>query len=315
MLMTLQNMRYIVEIAHCLSFSKAAQSLYMTQSALSAAVRETEDELGIQIFHRTNRGVTLTADGEDCVRHCREIIERSDYLITRYQSRNSVPTYFSVSAQHLPFAVRAFDELMESLPDDHFDVAFREVETNRIFHDVSTGRSELGIAAFLPEQLALIHKALYIHDLKFTELARLGVYVFMRKRHPLANRSTVSLSDLSSYPFVTYDQQKAPSYYSEECVFFKDLKKNVHVSDRATKMSILRSTNAFSIGADLPNFNLDIYFKRRNTELIALPFSDQSQQFRVGYLMKNGRVPGKIAEKYLDLLSRHIEQLKLPERQ
>ena len=69
--MTLQNLRYIVEVARCRSFSKAAQSLFMTQSALSAAVRETEEELGIQIFRRTNRGVTLTVDGEDCVRHCR----------------------------------------------------------------------------------------------------------------------------------------------------------------------------------------------------------------------------------------------------
>lgn len=312
--MTLQNMRYIVEVARCRSFSAAAQTLFMTQSALSAAVRETEDELGIQIFHRTNRGVTLTADGEDCVRHCREIVERCDYLATRYQSRDSVPTYFSVSAQHLPFAVRAFNELMEKLPADHYDAAFREAETNHILHDVSTGRSELGVAAFLPEQLSLIHKTLYMHDLDFTQIACLNVYVFLRKRHPLAARDALSLEDLSAYPFVTYDQQKAPSYFSEECVFFESLKKNIHVSDRATKMSILRSTDAFSIGVDLPNFNLDIYFKRRNTELIALPFRDQPEPMRVGYLSKHGRTPGEIAEQYLSLLDQHIAQLKLPER-
>lgn len=313
--MTLQNLRYIVEVARCRSFSKAAQSLFMTQSALSAAVRETEEELGIQIFRRTNRGVTLTVDGEDCVRHCREIVERSDDLAVRYQSRDTVPTYFSVSAQHLPFAVRAFDELMDNLPGDRYDVAFRETETNRILHDVSTDRSELGVAAFLPDQLALIRKSLYIHDLAFVELAKLNVYAFMRKRHPLAGRETVSLADLAGYPFVTYDQQKAPSYYSEECVFFDSLKKNVHVSDRATKMSILRSTDAFSIGVDLPNFNLDIYFKRRNTELVALPFLDQPEPLRVGYLIKNGRQPGEIGQKYLELLSGHIARLKLPERE
>ena len=313
--MTLQNMRYIVEVARCRSFSAAAQSLFMTQSALSCAVRETEEELGIQIFRRTNRGVTLTVDGEDCVRHCREIVERSDDLASRYQNRDCVPTYFSVSAQHLPFAVRAFNELMEKLPDDHYHAAFRETETIQILRDVGTGRSEIGIAAFLPEQLSLIHKSFYIHDLCFTELAQLNVYVFMRKRHPLAAYPAVSLSDLSEYPFVTYDQQKAPSYFSEECVFFESLKKNIHVSDRATKMSILRSSNAFSIGIDLPNFNLDIYFKRRNTELIALPFRDQAEPMRVGYLCKNGRTLSEVAQWYLDLLSRHIAQLKLPERE
>ena len=63
--MTLQNMRYIVAVAQYRSVSRAAAALYMTQSALSAAVKDAEEELGIQIFVRTNRGVTLTSDGED----------------------------------------------------------------------------------------------------------------------------------------------------------------------------------------------------------------------------------------------------------
>lgn len=313
--MTLQNLRYIVEVARCRSFSQAAQSLFMSQSALSAAVRDTEEELGIRIFRRTNRGVMLTADGEDCVRHCRELIERADGLLTRYRERDRAPAHFSVSAQHLPFAVRAFDELLERLPAGGYDVAFRETETHAILQDVSAGRSELGVAAFLPEQLALIRGALSNHDLLFTELARLNVYAFLRKRHPLAGRERVSLADLAAYPFVTYDQRRAPSYYSEECVFFESLKKNVHVCDRATKMSILRSTDAFSIGVDLPNFNLDIYFKRRNTELVALPFADQPEPLRVGTLAKRGHVPGDIAREYLRLLAEHIAKLKLPERE
>ena len=59
--MTLQNMRYIIEAANCQSFSRAAQSLFMTQSALSTAIKETEEELGIQIFRRrgADKGVRV----------------------------------------------------------------------------------------------------------------------------------------------------------------------------------------------------------------------------------------------------------------
>lgn len=53
-----QNLRYVIEVANSRSFSKAAQALYMSQSALSTAVKEVEDELGTKIFLRTNRGVT-----------------------------------------------------------------------------------------------------------------------------------------------------------------------------------------------------------------------------------------------------------------
>ena len=310
--MTLQNLRYVVEVANSQSFSKAARSLFMTQSALSAAIKEVEDELGILIFKRSNRGVQLTPDGEDCVKHCKEIIERADYLSLRYQNRGSLQTYFSVSTQHLPFAVRAFDALLEELPAVGYDVAIRETETLHILHDVSSGRSELGVVAMTDKQLQLINKALYIHDLTFAELARLQTYVFMRKRHPLAERQSLALEDLRPYPFVTYDQTQAPGYYSEESLFFAPMVKNIHVSDRATKMSVIRSTDAFSVGVDLPNFNQDIYFKRRAAEMVAIPFSDQADPIAVGLLMKNGHAPSDIAQRYITLLNEHVERLRVP---
>jgi len=310
--MTLQNLRYVVEVANSQSFSKAARSLFMTQSALSAAIKEVEDELGILIFKRSNRGVQLTPDGEDCVKHCKEIIERADYLSLRYQNRGSLQTYFSVSTQHLPFAVRAFDALLEELPAVGYDVAIRETETLHILHDVSSGRSELGVVAMTDKQLQLINKALYIHDLAFAELARLQTYVFMRKRHPLAERQSLALEDLRPYPFVTYDQTQAPGYYSEESLFFAPMVKNIHVSDRATKMSVIRSTDAFSVGVDLPNFNQDIYFKRRAAEMVAIPFSDQADPIAVGVLMKNGHAPSDIAQRYIALLNEHVERLRVP---
>ena len=313
--MTLQNLRYVVEVANSKSFSKAAQSLFMTQSALSAAIRDIETELGIAIFRRTNRGVQLTPDGEDCLKFCKEIIERADHLSIRYRSRGSLRTYFSVSSQHLPFAVRAFDELLEGLDPEGYDVAIRETETMHILHDVSAGRSAVGVIAMTEKQLSLINKSLYIHDLSFRELSRLSTYVFMRRRHPLAEREALTLDDLRPYPFVTYDQDEAPDYYSEESLFFAPMMRNIHVSDRATKMSVIRSTDAFSVGVDLPNFNQDIYFKRRSTEMVAIPFADHPEPILIGTLTRNGRALTEIGAQYIELLKKHIESLRVPTAQ
>ena len=76
--MTFQNPHYLLKVANRRSFSKATQVLFMRQSALSTAVREVEEKLGTKNFFRTNRGVTLTTDGEDCLKYCREIIECSN---------------------------------------------------------------------------------------------------------------------------------------------------------------------------------------------------------------------------------------------
>lgn len=316
--MTLQNLRYVVEVANSQSFSRAAQSLFMTQSALSAAIRDVEEELGITIFKRTNRGVQITPDGEDCLKHCKEILERADYLSIRYQSRQGVRTYFSVSCQRLPFAVRAFDALLEALDVEGYDVAIRETETMHILHDVSRERSEIGVIALTDQQRSLIRKALYIHDLSYEEVARLNTYVFLRKRHPLAERESLTLEDLLPYPFVTYDQDQAPSYYSEESLFFTPAiggrlpLKNIHVSDRATKMSVIRSTDAFSVGVDLPNFNQDIYFRRRSTEMVAIPFEGQPEPISVGILTRNGHALSDTGRQYVALLLEHIDRLRMP---
>lgn len=310
--MTLQNLRYIVEIAKQKSFSKAASALYMTQSALSASVKDLEEELGIQIFLRTNRGIKLTPDGEDCLTYCKEIVERSDRLSTRYQNRDTGRTYFSVSTQHLPFAVRAFNELLEASSQSHYNMAIYEVSTAELLEHIAANKSEIGVLAVPEEQLRLLHKSFYGKDLFFVQTAHLKKYVFLRRNHPLGGSDCLTIEQLKPYPFVTYDRTTAPIYYTEESILYEPLDRCIHVSDRATKMSVIRTLDAFSIGIDLPNFNQDIYFKDRSTELIAIPFVDQSDPIIVGYLEKNGHVLSENGSRYIELLAKHIHRLSLP---
>lgn len=61
--MTLQQLKYIIEIVNCGSMNLAAQKLFVSQPSLSNAVKELEKELGIEIFIRTNKGVTLSSSG------------------------------------------------------------------------------------------------------------------------------------------------------------------------------------------------------------------------------------------------------------
>lgn len=306
--MTLQNMRYIIKIADCHSFSRAAKELFITQSALSAAVKETEMELGTTLFHRTNRGVRLTEHGEDFLRYAREIVEQADYLSTRYQNRSVIPMRFSVSAQHLPFAVRAFNDLMNSLSSSHYDMAIRETSTRAIFEQVSTGKSELGVAAFHHTHFHLIEKSLHFYDLSFTELDQLSTYVFLRKSHPMAGAASLSLEDLKDYAFVTYDQEGAPNQYTEEILFYELLDKNVHVSDRCTKVALVRGSDCFSIGVDLPNSNADS-FHRGLGEILAIPLKEPLEPLHVGFLSKNGQELSATARTYIQLLKEQLQRL------
>ena len=245
--MTLQNLKYVVAVAEYGSFSAAAKALYISQSTLSSAIKELEAELGTQLFLRSNRGIQPTPDGEDFLRYAREIVEQSRALERRYRHRRYAPTRFAVSTQRLPFAVRAFQRFMEQLSWNSYDIAIRECPTYTIISDVAAGKSDVGVVALHDQYIPALEKTFEINHVTFTELERLPTYAFLRRSHPLAKRDKVSMAELLQYPFVTYDQEADRSEYTEEVVFHQIAEKTVHVSDRCSKVALVRFTDAFSI--------------------------------------------------------------------
>lgn len=307
--MTLQNLKYIIDISNCNSFSMAAKQLFVSQSTLSSAVKEVEQDLGITIFHRNNRGVSLTKDGEDFIRYAKEIVEQTRYLEQRYTARKSLPMHFSISAQHLPFVVRSFASFLNDLDASSYDMALRECDTNSVVNEVASGRSELGILCMHPSQLRTLRTQLVAQDMFFHEITTLQNYVFIRKGHPLSHHEKIRLKDLEEYPFVTYDQESEISHFSEELVFYKILNKNMHVCDRCTKIALVRKTDCFSIGPDLTNSNADAFHKGLG-EILARPLAEDIGHLHFGYIHKNSYILSNLANQYLSYLMKEIEALK-----
>ncbi len=303
--MTLQNLKYAIEISGCHSLSEAAKKLFVSQSTLSSALKEMEENLGIKIFRRTNRGTSLTYDGEDFIKYAKEIVELSEYLEQRYHARKTIPMRFSVSTQRLPFAVRAFARAFQDTDSQNYDMAIRECDTNSVIHDVSSGKSELGILALQETHMKNLQLLFSSCDITFHEIMLIKNYVFFRSKHPLAKKTIITLDDLEEYPFVTYDQGMESSYYSEEPLFYKILNKNVHVCDRCTKIAMVRNTDCFSIGPDLTNSNAD-NFHRGLGEILAKPLADPLGNLHLGYLLKNGANISQMGMSYLAYLEEDI---------
>lgn len=300
--MTLQNLKYVIEVANQKSFSAAAKSLYISQSTLSSSVKELENNLGISLFLRSSRGVKLTTTGEDFLKYAKDIVSQSDYLENRYQTRNPIPMSFSISTQRLSFSTLAYSSFITTLNMSEYDVAIRECDTCSVIHDVANNRSELGILSISDEHFSFMHRTLNSYNLTFTEISTMTNYVFIRSQHPLANNDSLSLSDLEDYPFVTYDQEAESSHFTEEIIFYTSVPKNVHVSDRCTKIALIRSTNCFSIGSCLTNSNGDAFHKNMNV-IKAIKLNDKSSILHIGYICKRGIRLQKLATSYLSYLS------------
>ena len=83
--MNFQQCRYVQTIAETGSFSKAAKKLFLTQPNLSASIRDLEEELGVQLFERSNTGAKLTDDGHDFLKYAKRILGELDLLEGRYR--------------------------------------------------------------------------------------------------------------------------------------------------------------------------------------------------------------------------------------
>ena len=95
--MTLQQLHYIITISETGSLNKAADRLYMSQPSLTSAVKELEKEIGIEIFNRSGRGVTLTAEGLKFLPYARQVYSQYQNLLDAYSQQGKRRQQFAVS--------------------------------------------------------------------------------------------------------------------------------------------------------------------------------------------------------------------------
>ena len=199
--MTLQQLRYAVKVAEQGTITDAANELFISQPSLTKAIRELEKEMGITIFERTNKGITISRDGEQFLAYARQVLEQADMLEEKYLHKSRGKQSFFISTQHYSFVVNAFVDLIERNDSDEYDFSLRETQTYEIIEDVVSLKSEIGILYINSFNETVIRKLLKAKELEFSELFVAQPHVFISKRHPLANRESISMEELSPYPY------------------------------------------------------------------------------------------------------------------
>jgi len=299
--MTLQQLRYLIAISEYRSINAAAQHLYVSQSNLSTAIKELERELGITIFTRSNRGVTLTNDGTELLGYARQVIEQADMMEERYARGRTEHMRLAVSTQHYYFSLQAFINIAEQCASDKYDFTLRECATGQIIEDVRTFRSDVGVLYLDDFNSRVLKKALADADLAFFPLFNAKVHVFVGENHPLAKRPSVKLEDLDPYPRYSFEQGTTNSfYYSEEPFGYLRHDRNIRFTDRGTLTNLLTSFNGFTISTG-------VFSSEMHSGIVAIPL-EADELMQVGYVMHNERRPGSLLLRYIDELHQVIAE-------
>ena len=233
--MTLQQLHYAIVISETGSLSRAAEVLYVAQPSLTSAIKELEKEVGITIFNRTGRGVTITNDGAEFLLYAKQVYSQYEALEEKYGRAGNLKKKFCVSAQHYSFAVKAFIETVKQFDTLQYEFAIRETKTKDVIDDVATLRSEIGILYLSNFNRAAIGKLLRASNLVFHKLIDIRAYIYVCKDHPLAGLESVHFSDRADYPCLSFEQGGNSSFYfAEEMLSTYDYPRIIKACDRAT---------------------------------------------------------------------------------
>lgn len=167
--MTLQQLKYAITAAETGTITEAANKLYISQPSLTNAIHELEKEMNIIIFNRTNKGISISKEGEDFLGYARQVLEQAAILEDKYKGDNGGKKKFCVSTQHYSFAVNAFVDLIKKFGQDEYDFSLRETQTYEIIEDVARMRSEIGILFLNDFNEKVITKILKSYDLELLE--------------------------------------------------------------------------------------------------------------------------------------------------
>ncbi|RDW16151.1 LysR family transcriptional regulator [Oceanobacillus chungangensis] len=300
--MTLQQLKYVIEVARSRSISNAAQNLFISQPSLSNAIKELEKEMGIMIFSRTNKGIMITPEGSEFLGYARQVVEQAALLEYRYSDTSSPQQHFAVSAQHYAFAVSAFVRLLKEYNPDEYEFTFRETRTYEIIDDVKNLRSEIGVLYLNEFNKKVISKFLREGNLEFHELFEAKPHIFISSKNPLAKSDYVTLSDLDPYPYLSYEQGDYNSFYfSEEILSTLSRPKNIKVSDRATLFNLLIGLNGYTITTGVISHELN------SRDIIAVPLK-VNERINIGYVTHKNLTNSTLANIYIGYLKETIAE-------
>lgn len=303
--MTLQQLHYAITISEAGSLNKAAEVLYIAQPSLTSSMQELERELGITIFNRSGRGVTLTQDGAEFLLYARQVYNQYESLMDKYGKSHNLKKKFGVSTQHYSFAVKAFVELVKSFDTSRYEFAIRETKTRDVISDVANMRSEIGILYLSDFNRAAIRKLLRTNNLEFHHLIECHAYVYLWSGHPLAKKKTIRFDELKDYPCLSFEQGDASSFYfAEEILSTSEYPRTIKANDRATMLNLMIGLDGYTLcsGIICEELNGDDY--------LAIPLQadsvEESSVMEIGYITRQNTVLSAIGSRYIDEIKKYL---------
>lgn len=300
--MNINQIKYVLTIASSSSMREASTKLFISQPALSASLRELEEELGIVLFERSNKGIMLTDVGREFLTYAKKAVNQYEILEERYLSTNKDKEHFSVSTQHYNFAIHSFANIIKRHAPKKFIFSIHETKTNEVLENVRDLKSEIGIISYSGSSEVLIRKLLKEYQLEFVPLMIRRTYAYVWKENPLASRSEISLEELKDLPCISFDQSGSSNFYlPEEAMADYEFDKLVTSDDRATSIELIAELGGYSVGSGMLSEEDSIL-----QGLVSVKLKEEDP-LTIGYITRKGSELSQYGKEYIEELRKYKE--------
>ena len=261
--MNILDIKYVAEIAKTGSMTQAASNLYMNQPNLSKAIIALEKELGVTIFRRSSKGVSLTKEGNDFLTATREILEKFEAVESKYTLEER-KHYFGISVPRASYISYAFTQFVEEIAGaKHLQLDFSETSSMQAIQDVASQKHNFGIIRYAVEYERYFNKLLSELDLRGNTLLEFKYVIVMSGSGPLARKKVLQMSDFSDLIEIIHGDSTIPSLATGEIrkpLHSANSQKNIYIYERGSQFDLLTNVpTTYMWGSPIPKEMLERY--------------------------------------------------------
>lgn len=265
--MQLQQLKYVVAAAQYGSFRSAAQKLYVSQSSVSTAVKDLEDETHTTIFERSRRGITVTEQGSELIAYAERILHDVNAMTAHYQDPERNKTRLVVSSLHNLLVTKAFGDFLDQHADESGDFELHEANSNQVIHDVGEGESDIGVIYKSNFSEQAVEQALEQRHLSFVPLFATRPFIVVGDEHPLAGLQQVSPAQLANYDRYQLEQGfETSTFFEEEPISGIPHRRSIVLEDNSSLAALLAEHDGYAIASGLSPANRSLTLVPLETE-------------------------------------------------
>lgn len=298
--MNIIHMKYAVEVAKTGSLNKAAEKLFMAPPNLSRSIKELESDLGITIFERSQKGVTLTPDGEEFIGYAKNLLKQIDHIEGLYKENSVKKQRFSISVPRASYIAEALVDFSKELGKEPVEIFYKETNSQRTINNILNHDYKLGIIRYAENYDKFFKTMLEEKGLAYEMVTEFSYKLVMSVQNPLAKKDKITFDDLIDFIEVAHADPYVPSLPLAKVVKEElpdNIDRRIFIFERASQNDLLsQNKETFMWVSPIPQDMLDKY------NLVQVDCVDNKKVYKDILIYKKGYKLTEIDKKFITAL-------------